>query len=241
MTVLTDLSKYMNLPVSFVLQEFSLENFQNLRDINDFSLLHIAVLNNNIDKVLELVHSNYSTTLISKTSDVPFELLKKWVPFDFDNSMKIIFSDDGYTPIHLNIYLLNLYHKLNPQKKGFLIQQFYQYQQKILDLFIENDSLLLKQQDKKGFTVFDYAFLFENSELINKFYGLDCTFSGLHFVTPYTAIKICQMINLKNNTLKNSNNLYISDDLIEKLNKKMLNDKLSVDLNTKKMIKSNKI
>ena len=49
------------------------------------------------------------------------------------------------------------------------------------------------------------------------------------------------MINLKNNTLKNSNNLYISDDLIEKLNKKMLNDKLSVDLNTKKMIKSNKI
>ena len=63
----------------------------------------------------------------------------------------------------------------------------------------------------------------------------------MHFVTPYTAIKICQMINLKNNTLKNSNNLYISDDLIEKLNKKMLNDKLSVDLNTKKMIKSNKI
>lgn len=244
MTSFMDLSNNLSLPFAYLLQDFNLEQLTNLRDINDYSLLHCAVLNNNTEKVIELVHSKFPLDLLTVNSEINFELIKKFIPFEFSKSMNIIFSREGYTPLHLNLFLLNYYMTFKPEKKEFTIQQFKIEQEKILNIFIENDSTCLGITDELGFSLFDYAFLFENTFLINKFFKLDTTFKFLHFVKPSTAIDILKIIQIKE-TKKTIKNLYhesIDQQIFNNLQKKLLNDKLSIDLNTKNSVKSvNKI
>ena len=92
--------------------------------------------------------------------------------------------------------------------------------------------------------MFDYAFLFENTFLINKFFNLDSTFKNLHFVKPTTALDILKIIQVKENkkTIKNLYHETINTEIFNNLQKKLLNDKLTIDLNTKSSVKSvNKI
>lgn len=244
MTSFIDLSNYLSIPFSYLLQDLNLEQLTNLRDINNYSLLHCAVLSNNTEKVIELAHSNFPLDLLTNNSEINFELIKKLVPFEFSKSMNIYFSKDGYTPLHLNLFLLNYYMTFKPEKKEFTIQQFKIEQEKILNIFIENDEDCLSILDARGFSLFDYAFLFENTFLINKFFNLDSTFKNLHFVKPSTALDILKIIKVKE-TKKTIKNLYheeINSQIFNNLHKKLLNDKLTMDLNTKSSVKSvNKI
>lgn len=239
-----DLSNHLSLPFAYLLQDFNLEQLTNLRDINDYSLLHCAVLNNNTAKVIELVHSNFPLDLLTVNSEINFELIKKFIPFEFSKSMNIVFSNEGYTPLHLNLFLLNYYMSFKPDKKEFTIQKFKAEQEKILNIFLENDKECLSLLDSRGFSLFDYAFLFENTFLINKFFDIDSTFKYLHFVKPSTALDILKIIQIKENkkTIKNLYHEPINSQIFNNLQKKLLNDKLTMDLNTKNSVKSvNKI
>lgn len=243
MTVSTDLSNQLKVPFAYLLQQSSVEELSNIRDINQFSYLHCAVLNNNLSKVIEIINSNFPINLISEDSNIPFELIKKFVPFDFPNSLEIPFSNTGYTALHLNVFLLNYYTNFNPEKKSFNIQQFKIEQCKILDFFLENDSSLIGLEDEKGFSLFDYAFLFENISLIHQFFALDITFSHLKMVKHETALKILEIIKIKQSKYKFvPNEDKINETLIINLKKRILFDKLSVDLTQKNKVKSlNKI
>lgn len=237
---LTDLHNYLKYPFAYLLQKHSVEELSDFRDENQYSLLHCAVLNNNLSKVIEIINSNFPTTLLTENSEIPFALIKKYVPFDFTQSLNIIFSDQGYTALHLNLYLLNYYTHFNPDKKAFTIQKFKEEQCKILDLFLEKDTDLIGLQDKKGFSLFDYAFLFENSFLINKFFKLDPTFSHLSAVEKNTALQILNIIKIKENKniYQHSSNDMINEDMLVNLQKRILYDKLTVDLYMKNKVKS---
>lgn len=243
MTVLTDLSNYLEVPFAYLLQEHSIEDLSNLRDLNKYSFLHCAVLSNNLNKVIEIINSNFPISTLTENSEIPFKLLKKFIPFDFSNSLNIVFSEQGYTAVHLNLFLLNYYSNFKPHKKEFTIQQFKLEQVKILDLFIEQDNDILSIQDKKGFTLFDYAFLFENISLINKFFKLDPVFNHLHFIKKETALKILDIIKIKQENNKNSGNIdKVEEEVIANLKKRMLFDKLALDLKHKNKVQSvNKI
>lgn len=243
MTVSTDLSNQLKVPFAYLLQKNSIEELSNIRDSNQFSFLHCAVLNNNLSKVIEIINSNFPTNLVTENSDIPFNLIKKFVPFDFPNSLEISFSEKGYTALHLNIFLLNYYTNFNPDKKAFNIQQFKGEQSKILSFFLESDSDLIGLEDEKGFSLFDYAFLFENISLINQFFSLDSTFKYLNMVKPETALKILEIVKIKQTKVKFvPNEDKIDDNLMINLKKRILFDKLSVDLKHKNKVKSlNKI
>lgn len=241
MTGLTDLSNYLNVPFAYLLQKNSIEELSSIRSFNSYSLLHCAVLNNNLSKVIEIISSNFPTNLLTDNSEIPFSLIKKFVAFDFTESLNIVFSDEGYTALHLNLFLLNYYTHFKPQKKSFTIEQFKEEQFKILNLFLEKDTDLIGLQDKKGFSLFDYAFLFENVFLINKFFDLDPTFKNLCAIENQTALKILEIIKIKEkkNALNSSNNDVINENMFINLKKRILYDKLNVDLKAKNMIKSN--
>lgn len=243
MTVSTDLSNQLKVPFAYLLQQNSIEELAKYRDLNQFSFLHCAVLNNNLNKVIEIINSNFPTNLVTENSDIPFKLLKKFVPFDFPNSLEISFSEKGYTALHLNVFLLNYYTNFNPEKKSFNIQQFKVEQSNILSFFLDADSSLIGLKDEKGFSLFDYAFLFENISLINKFFSFDPTFSHLKIVKPETALKILEIVEIKQSKVAFiAPEDKISDTLIINLKKRILFDKLSVDLKHKNKVKSlNKI
>lgn len=80
--------------------------------------------------------------------------------------------------------------------------------------------------------------------LINKFFDIDSTFKYLHFVKPSTALKSLKIIQIKENkkTIKNLYHEPINSQIFNNLQKKLLNDKVTMDLNTKNSVKSvNKI
>lgn len=234
MTGLIDLSQQLKIPFAYLLQQHSIEELSNFRDLNQFSFLHCAVLNNNLSKVIEITNSNFPLNLLTENSDIPFGLIKKFVIFDFPNSLKIPFTEEGYSALHLNLYLINYYTCFKPDKKSFTIEQFKNEQVKILDVFLEKDTQFIGLQDKKGFSLFDYAFLFENIFLINKFFLLDPTFAYLHSVKKETALKILEILKIKEQKkiFNNLSNEIINEELITNLKKRLLFDKLYIDLNT---------
>lgn len=240
MTVLNDLSNYLKVPFSFLLQKHSIEELSNFRDLNEYSFLHCAVLNNNTSKVIEIINSNFPFSIFSKNSEIPLLLMKKFIAFDFKEPLHVSFHSNGYTALHLNLFLLNYYSHFVPDKKSFTIQKFKEEQCKILDLFIENNTDLIGLKDQQGFTLFDYAFLFENVFLINKFFSLDPTFKYLSAIEQHTALKILDILKIKENK-----NIYnglsldtIKEELLINLKKRILFDKLTVDLNTKSKVQS---
>lgn len=242
MTVSTDLSNYLEVPFAYLLQEHSIEELSNLRDLNKYSFLHCAVLNNNLNKVIEIINSNFPIKLLTENSEIPFKLLKKFIPFDFSSSLNIVFSEQGYTALHLNLFLFNYYSNFKPNKKEFTIQKFKEEQGKILDLFLDTDTDFLGIQDKKGFSLFDYAFLFENIGLINKFFALDPTFNHLHFIKKETALKILDIIKIKEKTSSFNDIVKINEEIFTNLKKRILFDKLALDLKHKNKVQSvNKI
>lgn len=244
MTVSIDLSNSLKMPFAYLLQEYSIEELSNHRDSNNYSYLHCAVLNNNLSKVIEIIHSNFPSNLLSENSEIPFNLIKKFVPFDFIDSLEIVFSKEGYTALHLNVFLLNYYTHFQPEKRAFTIQQFKEEQIKILEAFLDKSPYCIGIQDKKGFSLFDYAFLFQNVFLINKFFEYDPTFNHLYFIKKETALKILDLLKIKQskNALNNSIIDKINDNLFDNLKKRILFDKLSVDLKHKNKVESiNKI
>lgn len=244
MTVSIDLSNQLKIPFPYLLQQHNIKDLSKMTDVNQFSFLHCAVLNNNLSKVIEIINSNFPYDLLTENSEIPFALIKKFVPFDFPHSLKIPFTEEGYTPLHLNLFLLNYYTCFKPDKKSFTIDQFKSEQLKILDLFLDKDIHLIGLQDKKGFSLFDYAFLFENITLINKFFLIDSTFSYLHAIKKDTALTMLEILKIKENKkiLHNFPTEQLHGDLIPNLKKRLLFDKLSVDLKHKNKVESiNKI
>lgn len=244
MTVSTDLSNQLKIPFAYLLQQHSIEELSRFRDLNQFSFLHCAVLNNNLSKVIEIINSNFPYNLLTENSDIPFDLIKKFVSFDFPSSIKIPFTEEGYTALHLNVFLLNYYTCFKPDKKSFTIDQFKNEQIKILDTFLDKNNSYIGLQDKKGFSLFDYAFLFENITLINQFFLLDPTFSHLHAIKKETALKILEILKIKEQKkiLYNFPTESLHEDLLSNLKKRLLFDKLSVDLKHKNKVESiNKI
>lgn len=235
----TDLSNLLNMPVAYLLQENKIEDISKLRDVNNYSLLHCSVLNNNLEKVLELLNFNFNTKVLTQNSEIPLVLIKKFINFEFNNLFKISFLKEGYTALHLNIFLLNYYTHLKPEKGNFAIEKFKDKQQKILDLFIEYDSHCIGITDQSGFSLFDYAILLENNQLINKFYKLNNNFSFLNNVNKDTALKILKLINIKKQKVDNKEISIepIEDIIIINLEKIILFEKLQLDLEQKNNVK----
>lgn len=244
MTVLKDLSSYLNFPFAYLLQKHSINELSGFRDSNEYSLLHCAVLSNDLSKVIEIINSNFPLVLLTENSEIPLILMRKFIAFDFEQSLHIPFTEKGYTALHLNLFLLNYYTNFKPDKKSFTIQKFREEQCKILDLFLEQNTDLIGLKDNQGFTLFDYAFLFENIFLINKFFNLDPTFKHLSAIEQSTALKILDIVKIKENknVLNGSSLDTISEELLINLKKRILYDKLIVDLNTPNRVQStNKI
>jgi hypothetical protein len=167
-------------------------------------------------------------------------LIKKFIPFNFPHPLKIPFTNEGISPLHLNVFLLNYYTSFKPDKKSFTIEQFKTEQINILEVFLDKNNDFIGVQDKKGFSLFDYAFLFENINLINQFFYLDPTFNHLHMIKKDTALNIVEILKIKEQKkiLHNFSTEKINEDLIQNLKKRLLFDKLSMSFKHKNKIES---
>ncbi len=221
-----DMQYLMSVPFAFVLQNNPLEEIEQFCDANGWNLLHHVVAEGDIHKISELIHFSFNPNINSKTNFIPeniFQIQEKRKTDKTKIFQKIPFSLQGFTPIHLSLFLYNYYQKLSDD---FFYQALSDKYKKIIDLFIKNVSDIKTIQDSTGNSLFDYAFLMESQELIDLMQMHDPFFETLNNIQLKTAHKILEIMSLK---YEKKDLDYISSCL----QKKIEHDNLSKKLNHK--------
>lgn len=160
----TNLSACLNISIDFLLQHNSLEELTSFQDNNGYTLLHWAVLNHDSQKVNELLSINFKlcNSFNNFIPDLPVDVSKSRLALI--PNLLIPFNKDGYSPLHLCIYLINLYQTNNLDN----LHKFSNYiteQKNIFTLFFkynDNSNIL----DQQGYSYVDYCFILENIELL---------------------------------------------------------------------------
>lgn len=190
----TNLSACLNISIDFLLQYNSLEELMNYKDNNGYTLLHWAVLNHNSKKVEELLSLNFTlcNSFNNFIPDLPVDVSKTHL--EHISNLVIPFNENGYSPLHLCIYLIKLYENNNSHK--FL--NYIKEQQIIFNSFFKYDDNIIIL-DKQGYSYVDYCFIVENLELLftlNQSYEI--SIDALNNIQPETGFKIVQKLILKN-------------------------------------------
>ncbi len=225
-------------PTSFLLKNSTIENLASLFDDNGWTVLHYAVAEANVPKITEFLHFNMNTGTNSKRNFIPSDIYilndKKKSTDKIEIINKIPFSKNGFTPIHLALFLYNYYTVINKQLgNDFFYSSLVEKYQKILSLFIKGFTKLEETLDIDGKSLFDYAFLLENITLIELLHMNDHEFQTLRKVDYKTAKKILEVMELKHkegsheHLLGFLNTVILKTDLDSKLPQKDLKDKIN--------------
>ncbi len=231
----------LNVPLSFILQDTTIEKIEEIVDENGWNLLHYAVANCNINKIKELIHYNFNLSLNSTNNKLNINVFfvnNKKKPNSILFPKKINFLFKGFSPLHLALFLYNYYSTFS---EDFFYQSISIKYLSILDILInENTSFkLVFDQDKNS--LFDICFIMENIFLINLIYNKDKNFSTLNNILPTTALKILQVMKIKQE-FNDKNNEKIYEEILLSLNKKQLKRELTTNLSINNTLhKINKI
>lgn len=218
-----DNQSLLNTPIAYVLQTKTIEELENSFDSNGWNILHHAIADFNLPKIRELMHFSFNWKINSKANYIPPEIYSfadtKKTP-NFKTPSKIPFCQNGFTPLHLAMFLFNYYHGLDG---NYHYQKIGQNYSEAIAFFIEKNGDLESYVDADGLSLFDYAFLLEDAKLIEKFQMADPGFASLKKVSPKIAKQILEVMEIKHQS--KCNHL-----IIEALEKKILNDSLSANL-----------
>lgn len=216
------LQECLNLPISFLLQENSIEDLQQKRDYNSFALSHLAVANNNLSKVNELIANKFDFSICTSNGYISDEILKI-SNLNLDNQYySIPFNKNGYCAVHLCILLHSLHYNLVINEyQNSKHDQFKEQQMQILKLFLHDEPFIFELQDNNGYTVLDYCFIFENMDLIELAFNADCCFNSLNNIKTSTAINILQSLKIKYSKMNKVINPQIDDRILTSLEKKL--------------------
>lgn len=213
----------LNTPFAYILQNKSINEIENSFDENGWNIMHYAVADANVSKITELIHFSFNCNINSKKNCIPESvyILNEKKKIDRIKTLnKIPFCNDGFTPLHLTMFFYNYYRKLAGE---FFYQQILNKYQEIISIFLKNDSSSKSCRDANELTLFDYAFLLEDIELIEIMHMNDPDFSSLNKVSPETAKRILEVMKIKH---KDSN----CENVLEFLNKKIFRDNLEKKL-----------
>ncbi|NCQ51457.1 hypothetical protein GW796_06100 [archaeon] len=216
----------LHVPTAFVLENKTLTQVEGFFDDNGWTILHLAVAELNIPKIIELLHFNFNVGIQSTHNNIPIEIylfnekkkISKLVTFS-----KIPFCKNGFTAAHLALFLFNFYDKLSDD---FFYKEIADKYQIILNLFINKETKFKNYFDCCNNSLFDYTFLLENITLIEFMHMNDQDFSSLNKVLPTTAKKIVEVMSIK---YKNCDNPH----LLNLLSKKILHSSLNKNLENK--------
>jgi hypothetical protein len=230
----------LDIPMAYLLQNKDISEIEKDFDNNGWNILHYAIADADLGKMVELLHFDFDWNLQSKSNFIPSNIYKfydKKRHLDIKKMERIPFCDNGFTPLHLLMFLFNFYSHASDDFGHYTsIISNYRY---ILEIFFEEKSSWVEYIDSNGHSLLDYAFLLENLDLINSIQKFDPTFSNLKKVSSPVAKKIIEIMQLK--LIKHEKNKYSKVDVIsvksslneikELLEKKVINDSLKVELN----------
>ena len=178
------------IPIPYLIQKNTDFNFL---DSFGWSLMHYAVGFNNSDKINELLLCDITFNTNSSTNKIPTECIVTCGKEDTGiysgiNSINIPYCENGYTPVHLSVFM-HKYYKKRPHpdyRKHSVVQGV------IFDKFLKNFPESIKWEDSNTLTVTDYCILSLNFEYLMKIKKIDENLMSLSKVHPLTAKKICE-------------------------------------------------
>lgn len=231
----------LNIPTAFLLQEYPKEHLYTFKDSLHFSFFHWAVIQNNVQKVVELLNFNFNYSICTNSNIIPSSI---WNHDNIINDYIIPFNKNGYSPVHLSVFLHKFYDNIeNKNSQGN--KNNHKHLQKIIILeFLKFDSSIFSLKDKDSYTVLDYCFLSENIELIELALTYNPNMDALNKVKTETALSIIDTINLKNKIKVSefSPESFLVNPLIEKnLKIKISYDTLNNSLPLKNVIEYKKL
>jgi hypothetical protein len=218
----------LKLPLPYLFQEYhdSPEKLTHFKDNYGFSFMHWAVALENKDKVVELLEFEFPYNIQSLDNHLPEEIY-----MDVDSrrlSQEIFFTEGGFTPLHLNVFLHHFYFMLQQEdKKGaFNFKKLAEKQQEIFTHFCKNYKDALSLQDNSLFSVTDYCFLCEDFALIEIIHHYDNLFDSLKRLKLETAYQTILCAEKRTQVTQ------VQDAVKKSLKSRILKEKLESDIDS---------
>lgn len=210
-------------PLAYLLNVYENNDLSNILDENGWTIMHWAVANADLSKVKELIHFNFDFAKNSSQNYIP---LNAYVIADKKKSdniylpNKVPFCIKGFSSLHLLVFLFDHYKKLSNE---FFYSKCADKHLECLKFLVDSNYNILSIYDSNGYSLFDYAFLLENIELIEYLFSKDNTFSTLNRVKLTVAKKIIEVIKIKTNKT-------CDEFLVTSLDKAILHTNLNKEL-----------
>jgi hypothetical protein len=220
----------LNIPIAYILQSKTVQEIEQSFDSNGWNIMHYAVADANTPKIAELIHFSFNYSINGTRNYIPLSVYssnEKKKPQKVKLLDKIPFCKNGFSPVHLAMFL---FHHYNTLSEEFFYQQLAEEYMKVISLFINSETHLESFVDIDGHSLFDYAFLLEDLELIDKLQMVDPSFYSLKKVSAEVGKQIAEVMEIKYKTKG-------LEQVLNALDKKILNDSLNKDLKINEIIK----
>lgn len=194
--------KNLDIPLPYLLQKNF--NFKQLDD-SGWSLFHHAIACGNTSMVFEMIDLALDFNILSKNNGIYigniYNHSKKEKPL---THLFLNFTQSGYTPFHLNIFLLK-YYKKKTNRIDIEYGRYLSQQEEIFKIIMSGENLnFLSFQDEEKQSVTDYILLTFQFDILKKIQSIDPDLDTLNAIKFETALKICQLELKKINYDKNS-------------------------------------
>lgn len=230
----------LSIPIPYLIQKKTDFNFL---DSFGWSLMHYAVGLNNADKINELLLCDIDFNNNSSTNKILTNCLMTCGKDDMGlysniDSINIPYCENGYTPIHLSVFLHKYYKKrLHSDYRKYSTSQII-----IFENFLKKFPEAIKWEDSNNLTITDYCILSLNFEYLMKIKKIDANLESLSKVNPLTAKKICENELERNVSNKDSEmnieELNFMKEMVDFFRAKHSKDLLETQLKEKKQDKS---
>jgi hypothetical protein len=224
----------LNVPLAYLLQTRTINEIERDFDSNGWSVLHHAIAEADLNKINELIHFSFNWGVNGSSNFIPdfaYQSSEKRKTIRTRTLNRMPYCNGGYAPTHLAMYLYEYYSNL---ASDFFYQNVADNYKNILILLINQKTDWQSHIDSDGNSLFDHAFLSENTELIEMMQGLDPTFSNLKKINPSVGKKILEVMAIKNKGVLSNSVLAKLNDKISNINQtldnKIMHDSLFSDL-----------
>lgn len=216
----------LNVPIAYTLQNKTVKDLESSFDSNGWNIMHYAVADANMPKITELIHFSFNWSVNGNKNCIPIGIYntnEKKKPQKVKLLDKIPFCQSGFSPVHLAMFLFSHYNKLSDE---YFYQKLCEDYMEIISLLVSNNGDLDSHIDADGLSLFDYAFLLEDLQLIDKIQMIDPGFCSLKKVPHSIAKQILEVMAIKHK-------IGGYDNVLRTLDKKILNDHLNRELKIK--------
>jgi len=196
------------IPTPYLIQKNTDFNFL---DSFGWTLMHYAVSYSNVNKINELLAEDISFNTNSSTKKIPTSSLMCRGKDDADmykniSEINIPYCENGYTPLHLSVFLHNYYTKRAHADYRILAV----LQENIFNFILKKYPDCMAWEDSDRLTVTDYSILSFNLNFLKQIKSIDNDLQSLNMIEPLTAKKIFEN-EIAINTPHKNNNTTIED------------------------------